>query len=46
MVEVCRASGRAIEWLADRCGIPLRMVEGFLYRDTQRCTPCRRQGAH
>lgn len=32
MVEViCRASGRAIEWLADRCGIPFVLVEGFLY---------------
>jgi fumarate reductase flavoprotein subunit len=32
MVEaVCRASGQAIEWLADRCGIPFVLVEGFLY---------------
>jgi fumarate reductase flavoprotein subunit len=32
MVEtICRASGRAIEWLADRCGIPFVLVEGFLY---------------
>jgi len=28
---ICRASGRAIEWLADRCGIPFVLVEGFLY---------------
>jgi fumarate reductase flavoprotein subunit len=32
MVEtLCRSSGRAIEWLADRCGIPFVLVEGFLY---------------
>lgn len=32
MVEtICRASGRAIEWLADRCGIPFVLVQGFLY---------------
>lgn len=32
MVEtICRASGRAIEWLADRCGVPFVLVEGFLY---------------
>ena len=32
MVEVISsASGRAIEWLADRCGIPFVLVEGFLY---------------
>jgi len=32
MVEtICRASGQAIEWLADRCGIPFVLVEGFLY---------------
>ena len=28
---VCRASGPAIEWLADRHGIPFQLVEGFLY---------------
>ena len=27
---ICSASGRAIEWLADR-GIPFVLVEGFLY---------------
>ncbi len=32
MVEaICRASGQAIEWLADHCGIPFVLVEGFLY---------------
>ena len=32
MVEtVCPASGRAIEWLADRCGISFVLVDGFLY---------------
>ena len=32
MVEaICRASGPAIEWLADRCGIPFVLVQGFLY---------------
>lgn len=32
MVEaICRTSGPAIEWLADRCGIPFVLVEGFLY---------------
>jgi len=32
MVEVIsEASGRAIEWLADRCAIPFVLVEGFLY---------------
>jgi fumarate reductase flavoprotein subunit len=28
---ICQASGRAIEWLADRCGIAFVLVEGFLY---------------
>ena len=28
---VCRASGPAIEWLADQHGIPFQLVEGFLY---------------
>jgi fumarate reductase flavoprotein subunit len=28
---VCEASGPAIEWLADRHGIPFELVEGFLY---------------
>jgi fumarate reductase flavoprotein subunit len=28
---VCRASGPAIEWLADRHAIPFQLVEGFLY---------------
>lgn len=28
---VCRASGPAIEWLADRFGIPFVLVEGFVY---------------
>jgi fumarate reductase flavoprotein subunit len=28
---ISRASGRAIEWLADRCGIGFVLVEGFLY---------------
>lgn len=28
---ICRASGRAIEWLADRCAIEFVLVEGFLY---------------
>jgi len=28
---VCRASGPAIEWLADRHGVPFVLVEGFLY---------------
>jgi len=28
---VCRASGPAIEWLADKHGIPFQLVEGFLY---------------
>jgi len=28
---ICLASGRAIEWLADRCAIPFVVVEGFLY---------------
>ena len=32
MVEaISRASGRAIEWLAERCGIEFVLVEGFLY---------------
>jgi len=32
MVEaVCRASGPAIEWLADRHGVPFQLLEGFLY---------------
>jgi fumarate reductase flavoprotein subunit len=32
MVEaVCRASGPAIEWLADRHGVPFELVQGFLY---------------
>ena len=28
---VCRASGPAIEWLADKHGVPFQLVEGFLY---------------
>src|SRR5262249_18293661 len=28
---VCRASGPAIEWLADRHGVPFELVQGFLY---------------
>lgn len=28
---ICRASGRAIEWLADRCRVPFVLLEGFLY---------------
>jgi fumarate reductase flavoprotein subunit len=28
---VCRASGAAIEWLADAHGIPFVLIEGFLY---------------
>jgi fumarate reductase flavoprotein subunit len=28
---ICRASGLALEWLADRCGIPFVLVDGFLY---------------
>jgi fumarate reductase flavoprotein subunit len=28
---VCRASGPAIEWLADAHGLPIVLVEGFLY---------------
>jgi len=28
---VCRASAPTIEWLADRHGVPFRLVEGFLY---------------
>lgn len=28
---VCRASGPAIEWLADAHGVPFVLVEGFLY---------------
>ncbi len=28
---ICRASGCAIEWLADRCAIPFVLLEGFLY---------------
>jgi fumarate reductase flavoprotein subunit len=28
---VCSASGPAIEWLADRHGVPFQLVEGFLY---------------
>ncbi len=32
MVEaVCRESGPAVEWLAGRHGVPLTLVEGFLY---------------
>jgi fumarate reductase flavoprotein subunit len=32
MVEaLCRASGAAIEWLADRHAIPFVLIEGFLY---------------
>jgi len=27
----CEASGPAIEWLADRHGVPFQLVEGFLY---------------
>ena len=27
----CEASGLAIEWLADRHGVPFQLVEGFLY---------------
>ena len=28
---ICRASGPAIEWLADAHGVPFQLVEGFLY---------------
>lgn len=28
---ICRASGPAIEWLADEHGIPFELVQGFLY---------------
>ena len=28
---ICRESGPAVEWLADRHGVPLDLVEGFLY---------------
>ena len=28
---LCRASGPAIEWLADSHGVPFELVEGFLY---------------
>ena len=28
---VCRESGPAVEWLADRHGVPLELVGGFLY---------------
>jgi fumarate reductase flavoprotein subunit len=28
---VCRASGPAIEWLADEHGVPFQLVQGFLY---------------
>jgi fumarate reductase flavoprotein subunit len=28
---ICRASGPAIEWLADSHGIPFQLLEGFLY---------------
>jgi len=31
VTAICRASGPAIEWLADRHGISLVLVEGFLY---------------
>jgi fumarate reductase flavoprotein subunit len=28
---ICRESGPAVEWLAERHGVPLDLVEGFLY---------------
>lgn len=28
---ICRESGPAVEWLADRHAVPLKLVEGFLY---------------
>lgn len=28
---ICRESGPAVDWLADRHGVPLDLVEGFLY---------------
>lgn len=28
---ICRESGPAVEWLADRHGVPLDLVEGFFY---------------
>lgn len=32
MVEaICRESGPAIDWLADRYGVPFTLIEGFLY---------------
>ena len=31
VTAVCRTSGPAIEWLADRHGLPIVLVEGFLY---------------
>jgi fumarate reductase flavoprotein subunit len=45
---VCRASGPAVEWLADRHGVPLTLVEGFLYPGHSRLrmhAPPSRQGA-
>jgi fumarate reductase flavoprotein subunit len=37
MVEaICRASGPAIDWLTERHGIVLALVEGFLYPGTSR----------
>lgn len=31
VAAICRESGPAVEWLADRHGVPLDLVEGFLY---------------
>ena len=31
VTAICRESGPAVEWLADRHGVPLDLVEGFLY---------------
>lgn len=31
VATICRESGPAVDWLADRHGVPLDLVEGFLY---------------